>query len=195
MVMKAICVFSGANAGFQPIYSEAALELGRNIARRGLKLIFGGGGVGLMGVVADAALAVGGEVIGVIPRALVTKELAHRKVTDMRVVGSMHERKALMAELADGFIALPGGYGTLDELCEILTWAQLGIHAKPSALLNVADYFDPFLAFLDHSVREGFIRSEHRAMLFVAQDSEVLLEAMKTYQAPVTPKWLDLQQT
>jgi uncharacterized protein (TIGR00730 family) len=185
--MKSICVFCGANTGAHRRYADAARTLGAAVARRKLRLVFGGGGIGLMGVLADAALASGGEVVGVIPQALVAKELAHKGKVDLRVVNSMHERKALMADLADGFIALPGGYGTLDEFCEMLTWAQLGIHAKPCGVFNVAGYFDGFLAFLDHAAAEAFIRPEHRAMLVVDSDPEALLNRLATHPTPRFP--------
>jgi len=194
-MMKSVCVFCGANVGAHPQYAGAARTLGAAIAGRKLKLVFGGGGIGLMGLLADAALAAGGKVVGVIPETLVAKELAHKGAVDLRVVNSMHERKALMAGLADGFIALPGGYGTLDEFCEMLTWAQLGLHAKPCGLLNVGRYFDGFLAFLDHARAEAFVRPEHRAMLVVDSDPDALLNRLASYHAPQVPKWLDLKQT
>lgn len=192
--MNSVCVFCGANVGARDAYRDAARQLGTAIARRGLTLVFGGGGIGLMGVVADAALAARGAVIGVIPEALVAKELAHRGAVDLRIVESMHERKALMAELAGGFIALPGGYGTLDEFCEVLTWAQLGLQAKPCGLLNVAGYFDRFLAFLDGATTEGFIRPEHRGMIVVESQPDTLLDNLASQPTPAVPKWLDLGQ-
>jgi uncharacterized protein (TIGR00730 family) len=173
--MKRLCVFCGSKAGRRPLYRDAAQRLGALLAARRIGLVFGGGHIGLMGVLADAVLAGGGAVIGVIPRALVAKELAHPGVPDMRIVESMHSRKALMAELSDAFAALPGGYGTADELCEMLTWAQLGIHAKPIGLLNTAAFFDPLLAWLDHTVAEGFLKEKHRQLLHVADDPEQLL--------------------
>jgi uncharacterized protein (TIGR00730 family) len=169
-----ICVFCGSNIGSGSAYAEAAGKLGTTLAQRSCGLVFGGGRVGLMGKVADAALAAGGEVIGVIPQALVAKELAHRGVTDLRVVGSMHERKALMAELSDAFIALPGGYGALDEFCEILTWVQLGLQRKPCGVLNVEGYYDWLLRFLDHAVEQQFIHPAHREMLIVDDDPSKL---------------------
>src|SRR5437764_7096254 len=159
--MRRVCVFGGASSGWLPVYAAAARGLGSALASRGLGLVYGGGNVGLMGALADAALAAGGEVIGVIPQMLVDRELAHRG-TDLRIVTSMHERKALMAELSDAFVALPGGLGTYEELCEVLTWAQLGIHHKPCGCLNVLDYFRPLESMLDHAVSEGFMRPEHR---------------------------------
>lgn len=193
--MKAICVFCGANPGRRPLYAEAARALGADLARRGVTLVFGGGGIGLMGVVADAVLAGGGRAIGVIPESLVAKELAHKGAVTLRVVDTMHERKALMAELSDAFIALPGGYGTLDEFCEVLTWAQLGIHTKPCGLLNVAGYFDGFLAFLSHAAAERFIHPEHLEMLVSAREVSPLLDRLARARVPQVPKWLDLQQS
>ncbi len=179
--MKRVCVFCGSNPGNDPKYSVAAADLGRMLAQRGLGLVFGGGRVGLMGVAADAALAAGGEAIGVIPDALVQKELAHESLTDLRIVGSMHERKALMEKLSDGFIALPGGFGTLDELCEILTWSQLGIHAKPVAILNVGGYFDDFLRFVDRAVESGFVRASDDARLIRDSDPAALLDRLAAW--------------
>ncbi|MCW5860860.1 MAG: TIGR00730 family Rossman fold protein [Caldilineales bacterium] len=188
-------MFCGANVGSRPEYTAAAEVLGVALARREVRLVYGGGQVGLMGVVANSVLAVGGEVVGVLPESLATKELAHPTLTEMRVVGSMHERKTLMADLADGFIALPGGYGTLDELCEILTWAQLGFHAKPVGLLNAGGFFDGFLAFLDHAAAEGFVRSAHRDMLLVDAEADRLLDRMATYEAPKVRKWIRRDET
>jgi uncharacterized protein (TIGR00730 family) len=188
--MKRICVFCGSNSGRGEKYRMPAVALGRALAARGLGLVYGGGNVGLMGTIADAVLESGGEVIGVIPEDLVKKEVAHRGLSDLRVVGSMHERKALMARLADGFVAMPGGFGTLDELCEILTWAQLGLHRKPCGLLNVDGYFDYFLKFIDHSVSQGFIRAEHRELLLEAVAPEELLDGFATYRPVDLGKWL-----
>lgn len=188
--MTAICVYCGSAAGRHPAYSAAAVELAQELARRGLNLVYGGGRVGLMGVVADAALAAGIQVIGVIPEHLLTRELAHPGLTAMHVVSSMHERKALMADLADGFLALPGGFGTLDELCEILTWLQLGIHRKPCGLLNTRGYFDGLLQQFEHSVAEGFLRPEHHSMLLHDSEPGRLLERLLTSQPPQLPKWL-----
>ena len=189
--MRRICVYCGSSMGENPIYRESAQAVGTLLANRGLGLVYGGGNVGLMGVLADAALAAGGEVIGIIPGGLFSREVGHPGLTEMRVVGTMHERKALMADLADGFIALPGGMGTLDELFEILTWAQLGIHAKPCGLLNVAGYFDPLIALLDHMVAEKFLRPEHRALALVDDDAGRLLARFAEYEAPKVEKWLD----
>ena len=165
------------------------------LAERGIGLVYGGGKVGLMGKLADAALSAGGRAMGVIPQALLIKEIGHEHLTELKIVNSMHERKALMAELADGFIALPGGFGTLDEFCEILTWAQLGLHHKPCGLLNVNGYYDHFSRFLDHAVDEQFLRPLHRAMVIADHDPEMLLERMMEYEAPVTGKWIDRSET
>ncbi|HTM20480.1 MAG TPA: TIGR00730 family Rossman fold protein [Kofleriaceae bacterium] len=193
--MQRICVFCGSNTGGRPSYAALARALGGELARRKIGLVFGGGRVGLMGAIADATLEAGGEVIGVIPRALATKELAHDRVTTLHVVDSMHQRKAKMAELADGFIALPGGLGTLEELFEVLTWAQLGIHAKPVGLLDADDYYAPLLHFLDHARDHGFIRPEHRGLLLGARAPAALLAAMASWRAPTVPKWLDPAET
>jgi uncharacterized protein (TIGR00730 family) len=188
--MKAICVFCGSSAGSRPEYARAAQSLGKLMAEKGLTIVYGAGNVGLMGVLADSALAAGGKVIGVIPQFLVDKELAHQGLTQLRVVGTMHERKALMAELSDAFIALPGGLGTFEELCEALTWSQLGIHLKPCGALNVLGYFDHLGALLDHAVSEGFVRSEHRALLTTSADPAALLDALAAYQPHYHGKWL-----
>jgi uncharacterized protein (TIGR00730 family) len=193
--LKSICVFCGSNCGSRPEYGEAADCLGRLLAKRDISLVYGGGKVGLMGKVADAVLGAGGKVIGVIPQALVLKEIAHDGLTELRVVNSMHERKALMAELADGFIALPGGFGTLDEFCEILTWAQLGLHHKPCGVLNVNGYYDHFLQLLDQAVGDQFLRSLHRDIVIANRDPEALLALMMGYEAPVTGKWIDRSET
>jgi uncharacterized protein (TIGR00730 family) len=185
-----ICVFSGSNFGFHPRYLGAARQLGRTLARRGIGLVYGGASVGLMGAVADAVLEEDGDVIGVIPEALVRAEIAHPALTDLRVVGSMHARKALMAELGDGFIALPGGLGTLEELFEAWTWAQLGHHAKGCALYNVAGYFDPLLAFLDQVTAEGFLKPAHRDQLIVADRIEAILERLGEPRPASVSKWL-----
>jgi uncharacterized protein (TIGR00730 family) len=189
--MRRICVFAGSNAGRNDEYEQEAAALGRLLATRQIGVVFGGGKVGLMGTLADAALAAGGEVIGVIPSALVAKEIAHDRLTELRVVSSMHERKAMMAELSDAFIALPGGWGTLEELFEIITWAQLGLHRKPCGLLNAGGYFDPLLTFLTHAVDEGFVRREHAGFLLVAGSGEALLDGFANYEPPVVRKWID----
>lgn len=189
-------MFCGASPGARPDYAEAACELARVLSHEGIGVVYGGGGVGLMGALADAMLEQGGEVTGVIPRALVDREIAHRGVTDMRVVASMHERKALMAELSGAFVALPGGIGTLEELFEVYTWAQLGLHAKPCALLNVAGYYDGVAAFLDHAVRERFLRDETRALLMVETDPDALVERLRAFRPePAVPKWIDREET
>ena len=193
--MKSLCVFCGANAGHDPRYRAAAEELGRTLAARGIELVYGGGNVGLMGAVADACLAAGGRVVGVIPQALVGKEVAgrhvdHRGLSRLEVVDSMHTRKARMAELADAFIALPGGFGTFEEFCEILTWGQLGFHSKAMGLLNINGFYDPLLAMFDHAVREGFLREQNRAMALADSDLERLLAALADYRAEPVGKWL-----
>ena len=176
--MQRICVFCGSNSGNSPDYRAAAAELGRQLAERRVALVYGGSNVGLMGTLADAVLQAGGYAIGVIPRSLVDREVAHLGLPDLRIVETMHERKALMADLADAFIAMPGGYGTFDELCEILTWAQLGMHAKPVGLLNVLNYWDPFLQFLDHAVDAGFLKPAHRRLIELSGESDQLLDTV-----------------
>ena len=173
--MRRICVFCGSSPGARAAYAEAAAGLGRLLVSDGIGVVYGGGAVGLMGVLADAVIAEGGEIVGVIPQALVDREIGHPGVADMRVVGSMHERKALMAELADAFVALPGGLGTLEELFEVYTWAQLGLHRKPCGLLDVEGYFDGIAAFLDHAVQERFLREDHRSRLLVESDAAALI--------------------
>jgi hypothetical protein len=182
--MNRICVFCGASEGRDPRYLEVAASVGAALASRGIELVYGGGRLGLMGAVADGALAAGGRVIGVIPAGLVDRELAHRGVTDLRIVGSLHERKQVMADLSDGFVALPGGLGTLEELAEVLSWAQLGIHAKPVGLLDVGGYFGSLIAFLDHATAEGFIPSAQRGLLIVEDDLGELLDRFQTWQPP-----------
>jgi len=189
--MNALCVFCGSSRGRSPAYAEAAASLGALLAEQRIDLVYGGGKVGIMGVLADACLAHGGRVVGVIPAHLWSREVGHAGVTEMHVVASMHERKARMAELADAFIALPGGIGTLDELFEVLTWAQLGLHAKPTGLLDLDAYFQPLLDFLDGAVRARFLQPAHRAMLLVDDDPERLLAACRAYQAPPPFKWVD----
>jgi len=187
--MKRICVFCGSNAGARSEYAETARALATVLAERKLGIVYGGGNVGLMGVVADAALARGGEVIGVIPQKLVDKEVAHRGVTELRIVETMHERKALMNDLSDAFIALPGGFGTLDEFFEVLTWSQLGFHGKPCALLNVAGYYDGMLAMLDHAVTERFLRPAHRELVIADTDPLRLLQRLSTFVPAPKGKW------
>lgn len=188
--MQALCVYCGSNPGFRDVYIEAAEALGRLLARRGIGVVYGGAGKGLMGRLADAALAAGGEVQGVIPHALMRKEIAHPGLTQLHVVSTMHERKALMAQLSDGFVALPGGFGTLEEIIEIVTWAQLRFHEKPCGLLNVEGYFDHLVAYLAHAEQEGFLKPEHRRMLLVAREPDELLERFGRYLAPTVEKWL-----
>jgi uncharacterized protein (TIGR00730 family) len=190
-----MCVFAGSNPGSRAEYRAAAQELGQAIVRRGLGLVYGGARVGLMGALADAVLAAGGHVTGVIPEALVAKEVAHDGLSDLRIVPSMHTRKAAMADLADGFIALPGGWGTLEEFFEVLTWAQLGLHAKPCGLLNVQGFFDRLLSFLDHSIDERFVRRENRSMLIAASSPGDLLDRFEGYSPPVIEKWIDRAST
>ena len=189
--MPRICVFTGSSPGARSEYALAAEQFGRELAARGYELVYGGGRVGLMGALADAVLASGGKVIGVIPKVLLAKEVAHGRLTELRVVASMHERKAMMAELADAFVALPGGLGTLEELCEILTWAQLGLHAKPCGLLNVCNYFDELLAFLDHAVSERFLKSDHRALVITADNQGHLLDRLASFRPQPVEKWID----
>lgn len=189
--MKSVCVFCGSNAGNDPRFLAEAEALGMALAAKGLTVVYGGASVGLMGAVADAALNAGGRVVGVIPRALMRKEVAHAGLTEMHVVETMHERKALMAQRSDAFIALPGGYGTLDELCEILTWAQLRIHEKPIAVLNVAGYFDKLLGFFDDATAAGLLRAPHRKMLLVGEGTASVLEALESYVPPTAvEKWV-----
>ncbi|MBA3843097.1 MAG: TIGR00730 family Rossman fold protein [Actinobacteria bacterium] len=189
--MRRVCVFCGASSGRSPAYADTARSLGIAAAERGLGLVYGGGRVGLMGAVADAALAAGGEVIGVIPQELVDRELAHGGLSELHVVGSLHERKALMAELADGFLALPGGFGTLDELFEQLTWSQLGLHAKPIGLLDVEEYWRPLIALARHATEEGFVRESDLGAIAVAGDADGLLDRLErmTREERPRPKW------
>jgi len=188
--MQRICVFCGSSPGFDPRFMAAASAFGQALAGRGIGLVYGGASVGLMGAVADAVMANGGDVIGVIPQALVDKEVAHHGLKDLRIVASMHERKALMAELADGFVALPGGIGTFEELFEIWTWAQLGDIRKPCALLNVAGFYDGLTAFLDSVVTQGFMKPLHRDMLIVEDAAPALLDRLAAYQPPAQAKWI-----
>jgi uncharacterized protein (TIGR00730 family) len=194
--MDTVCVFCGSSPGARPAYTEATEELARLLAAEGIGVVYGGGGVGLMGKLADAVLAHGGAITGVIPRALVDREIEHRQVEDMRVVDSMHERKALMAELADAFVALPGGIGTLEELVEVFTWSQLGLHRKPCGLLNVEGYYQRLADFLDHAVQERFLLEQHRATLMAESDPGALLERLRAHRPDaVEPKWIDRDET
>ena len=193
--MRNICVFCGSQSGTDERYRQAAIELGGLLAQRGHGLVYGGGHVGLMGIIADAVLEAGGSVTGVIPRPMTERELAHETVTKLYVVSSMHERKALMASLSDAFIALPGGYGTLEELFEVIAWAQLGIHRKPIGLLNVAGYFDALLSLVDHMIGEGFIKTKHRGLFVTAEHPQSLLDAVQRHQMPATRRWLTEEET
>ena len=188
-------MFCGSRSGVDPAYEKTARTLGRTLAESGIELVYGGGHVGLMGVVANAALSAGGDVTGVMPKALVNREIAHTNLTRLHVVGSMHERKAMMSELSEGFVALPGGTGTLEEFFEVLTWAQLGEHAKPCGLINVAGYYDPLLAVFDHMVDRGFLSEAHRALVLLESEPRALLDRFERYSPPKTAKWIDLSET
>lgn len=192
--MQRVCVFCGSSAGSNPAYAEAARAMGRTLVARGLSLVYGGGHVGLMGIVADAVLEAGGEAIGVIPHALNAREIAHQRLTRLHVVDSMHERKAMMAELSDAFIAMPGGFGTYEEFFEAVTWTQLGVHRKPCGLLNVAGFYDPIIQFIDHAVAEQFIRPPHRAAILVDADPGRLLDSLSQVVLPDVPKWIGLAE-
>jgi uncharacterized protein (TIGR00730 family) len=193
--VRRVCVYAGSNPGSHPAYADAAQALAHTMAERGIGLVYGGGKVGLMGVLADTILEAGGEAIGVMPRALIEREIGHRGLTELRVVDSMHERKALMAELSDAFVAVPGGIGTLEELIEVYTWSQLGIHDKACGVLNVRGYYDHLAALLDHAVAEGFLRPQHRAVLSVADEPAALLDRLAAYEPPAVTKWLELEET
>jgi uncharacterized protein (TIGR00730 family) len=193
--LRRLCVFAGSNVGARPEYAAAAAALAERMAARGIGLVYGGGKVGLMGVLADTILGAGGEAVGVMPQALVNREIAHTGLTELEVVGSMHERKALMAELADGFVAVPGGIGTLEELVEVFTWSQLGIHAKPYGVLDVAGFYAGLSGLLDHMVREGFLRAESRAGLVSASEPGALLERLEAWEPVTVSKWLDLDRS
>jgi uncharacterized protein (TIGR00730 family) len=188
--LKTLCVFCGSSAGARPVYADAAREMGEALVARDITLVFGGGRVGMMGEIARTVLASGGRVVGVIPRALVRKEIVYEDLTELHVVESMHERKAMMAERSDGFIAMPGGYGTFEEFCEVLTWSQLGFHHKPVALLNVAGYYDGLLALFDHAVAEAFVRPLHRSLVIAERDPITLLDRLAAYQPPTVEKWI-----
>jgi uncharacterized protein (TIGR00730 family) len=187
--LKNICVYCGSSSGNIDDYDDSAKALAAELVSRKLGLVYGGSSTGIMGVLADSVLAAGGQVRGIMPRALVHKEIAHGGLTELRVTGSMHERKALMADMSDGFIALPGGFGTLEEIVEILTWAQLQLHEKPCGLLNVASYYDHFLDFVGHAEEKGFLDTRHREMLLVANDPSELLDRFESYRAPKVEKW------
>ncbi len=193
--MKRLCVFCGSSSGLRPAYVEAARLMGRALARRGLGLVYGGGRVGLMGEIASAMMQAGGEVVGVIPRAMVSRELAHEGVTELRIVRSMHERKAIMSDLSYGFVALPGGYGTLEEMCEIITWAQLGLHRKPCGILNVEGYYDSLLTHFDKGVEEGFVSRDNRKLVLEESDPDRLLDLILTYNPPSVEEWIDRDES
>ncbi len=192
--LNSLCLYCGSSPGEKPEYQDAAAMFGSTLAATGIDLVYGGGSVGLMGIAADACLTAGGRVIGVIPRLLMEKEVGHKNLTKMHVVENMHERKALMTSLSDGFVALPGGYGTLDELFEALTWLQLGYHGKPVGLLNVAGFFDHLVTFLGHARDERFLRGLHHDALSVDGDLHQLIDKMRHAEAPDTTKWLDRYQ-
>jgi uncharacterized protein (TIGR00730 family) len=193
--MRRVCVFCGSSVGNQRAYREGAEALGAVLADRGIGLIYGGGNVGLMGVIADAVMARGGNVIGVIPQSLADREIAHAGITELRVVDSMHTRKAMMAELADAFVAMPGGVGTFEEFFEVVTWTQLGLHRKPCGLLNVNGFYTPLAAFIDRATTEGFIKPVHRAAIVVDSDPVTLLDTLGTIELPRVPKWIDRSET
>jgi uncharacterized protein (TIGR00730 family) len=193
--LRRICVFCGSSSGVRPVHHEAAADFGAMLAKMGLGLVYGGGRVGLMGILADAVLAAGGEVIGVIPETLLAREVGHASLTELRVVGSMHERKALMAELSDAFVALPGGIGTLEELFEVWSWGLLGLHRKPCGLLNVSGYYNPLMQFIDHALSEKFLRPEHRRMLSVEVEGAALLQRLKSYRPPAVDQWIRRETT
>lgn len=193
--MKRICVFCGSSAGEDARYLDAADRFGQLLAREGIELVYGGSRVGMMGRLAAATLQAGGRVIGVMPGALMNREVAHQELTELRVVKSMHERKSEMAQLADAFVALPGGLGTLEAFCELLTWTQLGLHQKPCAMLDVAGYFQPLVRFFDHMTRQGFMSRMHRQMVLVEEDPDVLIQRLRAYRAPETPRWIAPGQT
>ncbi len=193
--MRRICVYAGSNPGSHPDYADGARALASTMAERGIGLVYGGGKVGLMGVLADTILAAGGAAIGVLPQALIDREIGHPGLTDLKVVGSMHERKSLMADLSDAFVAVPGGIGTLEELIEVYTWSQLGIHDKACGVLNVRGYYDHLAALLDHAVTEGFLRPEHRAVLSVAAEPADLLDRLAAFEPPAVTKWLELDES
>lgn len=189
--MKRICVFCGSSAGSQSEYRACAQQLGNELTRRKIGLVYGGGNVGVMGAIADSVLEAGGEVIGVIPEHLMTREIGHKRLTKLHIVHSMHERKALMADLSDAFIALPGGFGTLEEFCEVLTWSQLGLHAKPCGIVNVLGYYTPLLAMLDHAVQERFLKPQNRALVLARDTPAELLIAFDDWRPVHVEKWLD----
>jgi len=188
--IQRLCVFCGSSSGTRPVYAEAAAQLGRDLAKSKIALVFGGGRVGLMGILADSVLAAGGQAVGVMPRALVEKEIAHTSLTELHVVESMHQRKSLMADLADAFLLLPGGFGSWEEFCEVLTWLQLGIHRKPCAILNVAGYYNGLLSLADHALAEGFLRPAHHKMVIVADHPQAALSQLTSASIPSEVKWV-----
>ena len=192
--MKRICVFCGSNSGNNPIYLETAKKLGLFLAEKEIELVFGGGRVGLMGKIADTVMAKGGKVIGIIPESLADKEVAHEGLTELHVVDSMHTRKAMMADLSDGFIALPGGFGTFEELCEIITWAQLGFHSKPCGFLNIDGYYNPLVELFDKATEELFVRPEHRKLVLIESEIEKMFDLMINYQPPTLEKWITREE-
>jgi len=191
MAIKRICVFCGSSAGSRPEYRACAEELGAELTRRSIGLVYGGGNVGLMGAIADAVLAAGGEAVGVIPEHLMSREIGHKQLTKLHIVRSMHERKEMMADLSDAFIALPGGFGTLEEFFEVLTWSQLGLHLKPCGIVNVLGYYTPLLATLDHAVSERFLKPQNRALVLARETPAALLEALEEWRPVHVEKWLD----
>ena len=191
-MMKSLCVYCGSSSGITPNYADAARKLAQALVERKIALVYGGGNVGLMGIIADEAMRLGGHVTGVIPKALVRKEVGHRQISELHVVENMHERKAMMADLAEGFIAMPGGIGTLEELFEVMTWAQLGFHDKPIGVLNVDGYYDALLAFLQHTVQQGFLRPQHEGLLMVEPDVTALLHRFETFEAEPHDKFLNM---
>lgn len=193
-MLKRLCVFCGSNEGKNPIYRERAVQIGESLAKKGIGLVYGGGSVGLMGAVAEAAQRAGGEVVGIITKDLLEVEMVNKAVPRMCVVGTMHERKALMSDLSDGFLALPGGFGTLEEFCEVVTWCQLGIHRKPCGLLNVDKYFDPLLSMFDRAVNEGFISTIDRKLVLAGDNPESLIDNLNNFEVPPPSKWLSTAQ-
>ena len=193
--MQSVCVFCGSSTGTDPAYAEAARSLGRTLAEANVRLVFGGGHVGLMGIISNAVIDAGGEAIGVIPHFLVERELAHDGLSDLRIVDTMHERKAMMSDLSEGFIALPGGTGTLEEFFEVLTWAQLGEHRKPCGLLNVAGYYAPLITIFDHMVHKGFLSAFNRSIVLVESEPAALIQRLEDYEPPAKTKWIDRSET
>jgi len=194
-MLKRVCVFCGSSSGVRPVYAESARAMGQALLRRGIGLIYRGGCVGLMGEIADVVISSGGEVIGTIPQALVAREVAHRGITELIIVRSMHDRKAKMAELADAFIALPGGYGTFEEFCEVITWAQLGLHRKPCGILNVEGYYDALLALFDKAVAEGFLNPVNRSLVLQSSEPDRLLDLLHSYRPPQVQQWIGNEQS